>query len=64
MEGEMLSIKAIAAIKNITISELSEICGIPYERLLNLNLGRGVMTAKELIQISTSTGISPEKIKI
>lgn len=54
MEDEMLSIKAIAAIKNITISELSEICGIPYERLLNLNLGRGIMTAKELIQISAS----------
>ena len=45
------------------ITELSELTEIPYERLINLNSGRGVMTAKELMLISKATGIKPEKIK-
>lgn len=60
---ELLSIKAVAAIKKMKITELSELTEIPYERLINLNSGRGVMTAKELMLISKATGIKPEKIK-
>ena len=60
---ELLSIKAVAAIKKMKITELSELTEIPYERLINLNSGRGVMTAKELMLISKATGITPEKIK-
>lgn len=60
---ELLSIKAVAAIKKMKITELSELTEIPYERLINLNNGRGVMTAKELMLISKATGIKPEKIK-
>lgn len=40
MDEELLPIKAIASIMGITIAELSERSGIPYERLLNLNIGR------------------------
>lgn len=60
---ELLSIKAVAAIKKMKMTELSELTEIPYERLINLNSGRGVMTAKELMLISKATGIKPEKIK-
>lgn len=60
---ELLSIKAVAAIKKMKMTELSELAEIPYERLINLNSGRGVMTAKELMLISKATGIKPEKIK-
>lgn len=60
---ELLSIKAVAAIKEMKMTELSELTEIPYERLINLNSGRGVMTAKELMLISKATGIKPEKIK-
>lgn len=64
MDEELLTIKAIASIMGITIAELSERSGIPYERLLNLNIGRGVMNAKELMLLSKASGIPAEKIRI
>lgn len=41
---ELLSIKAVAAIKKMKITELSELTEIPYERLINLNSGKSIVT--------------------
>ena len=59
-----LSIKAIASNMGISIKQLAELTDIKYDRLLNINNGRGVMLGKEMKVLSEVSGIPACNIKV
>lgn len=58
-----LSIKGIADTMGVSIKKLAELTDIKYDRLLNINNGRGVMSAKEMKVLSEVSGLPASNIK-
>jgi hypothetical protein len=59
-----LSVRALAANENLSVEALAEKCGLDPVHLRNVSLGRAAMLAKELIELSKVTGVSPLGIRI
>ncbi len=64
MDNIVLNIKALAAMLNMNIEELSEKCGIDYNHLKQVSAGRVKMTADDLKRLSAFTGVPAENIRI
>ena len=64
MNNITLNIKALAAMKNMSIEELSKQCGIDYNHLKQVSAGRVKMTAEDLKKLSEFTGVPTENIAI
>ena len=64
MDNITLSIKALAAMKNMSIEELSKQCGIDYNHLKQVSAGRVKMTADDLKRLSAFTEVPAENIRI
>lgn len=58
-----LNVKALAAMLDMSITELAKEAGIDQSHLLSVSSGRVKMTAKDLQKLSTRTGIPAENIK-
>lgn len=58
-----LNVKALAAMLDMSITELAKEAGIDQNHLLSVSSGRVKMTAKDLQKLSTRTGIPAENIK-
>ena len=63
MEEVKFTVKALAAIKEVTIEELADMAGISVNHLKKVSSGAVKMTADDLINLSRVTGISPENIR-
>ena len=63
MDGIKLSIKALAAVKGMTIKELADASGISQTHLKDISCGRVRMTADDLIKLSKATEIPMENIQ-
>ena len=64
MDNIALNIKALAAMKNMSIEELSKQCGIDYNHLKQVSAGRVKMTADDLKRLSAFTEVPAENIRI
>ena len=64
MEGVKFTIKALAAVKGVTIEELSNMADIKYQHLKDVSSGRVTMTARDLIRLHEATGVPCEQIEI
>ncbi len=63
MEEVKFTVKALAAIKEVTIEELADMAGISVNHLKKVSSGAVKMTADDLINLSRVTGIPPENIR-
>ena len=63
MNNIKLNIRALAAMKNMTIKELAEACGIEYNHLRLVSCGDATMTGDDLMALSEYTGILPGNIE-
>lgn len=63
MEDIIFSVKALAALKNMSIEQLAKECGISVNHLKAVQVGRATMTGKDLIKLSQFTGVPVENIK-
>ncbi len=64
MNGIKLNIRALAALKGVSIEKLAELCDIAPSHLKQVSCGRLKMSAYDLAQLSAVTGIPVENIKI
>lgn len=64
MENVKLNIRALAAMLKISIEELAKRADIDPNHLKSVSSGRTTMTARDLIQLSIVTGVSPSNIQI
>lgn len=64
MNGVKLNIRALAALMNVSIEKLAEMCEISPSHLKQVSCGRLKMSAYDLSQLAKVTGISVENIKI
>lgn len=62
MEGVMLNVKALAAMKEMTITELADACGINPNHLKQVSAGNVTMTGEDLKRLSKFTGVPGENI--
>lgn len=58
------SIKALAALKGMNLSELAEAANINQNHLKDLSTGRVRMTADDLKKLSAATGIPMDNIQV
>ena len=63
MENVMLNVRAIAAMKEISIEKLAELADIDKDHLQAVSAGRVKMTARDLINLAKATGVNPFNIK-
>lgn len=63
MENMVLTIKAIADSKGMTIPQLAEACGISVSHLYDVSSGRTKMAAEDLYLISKFAGVKMENIQ-
>ena len=63
MEEVKFTVKALAAIKEVTIEELADMAGISVNHLKKVSSGAVKMTADDLINLIRVTGISQENIR-
>lgn len=63
MEDLKFTVKALAALKNISIEELANKAGISANHLRKVSSGIVRMTAEDLMNLSRVTGVPPENIK-
>ena len=64
MDNIVLNVKALAAMKNMSIEDLANACDIDYNHLKQVSAGRVKMTATDLRKLSDFTGVPVENIKI
>ena len=64
MDDLVFSVKALAALKDMTVEELARACGIGVEHLKNVSSGRATMTAKDLQLLTKFTGVNYFQIKV
>ncbi len=60
----MLNVRALAAMKKISIEELAKLAEIDPDHLRSVSSGRTVMTGRDLINLSIATGINPFNIQV
>lgn len=63
MENIKLTVRALAAQMKLSIEALAEKAEIDPSHLKSVSAGRATMTAKDLVQLSKVTGISPFNIE-
>lgn len=63
MENVMLNVRALAAMKKISIENLAELADIDKDHLQAVSAGRVKMTARDLINLAKATGVNPFNIK-
>ena len=54
---EKYTVKALAALKRMSINELAEACGIKPVHLQNVSSGRATMLGSDLVRLATFTGV-------
>lgn len=64
MEELKLSVKALAAIMDMSIEELATNAHLDYTHLKSVSSGRTRMTAEDLQNLSNYTGIPADNIKV
>ncbi|WP_105302935.1 helix-turn-helix domain-containing protein [Anaerolactibacter massiliensis] len=64
MNDIVLNIKALAAMKNMSIEELAKACEIDYNHLKQVSAGRVKMTAYDLKKLSEITGVPADNIEV
>lgn len=64
MKDVQLSVRALAAMKKISLEELAKLCGIDSGRMKQISAGNVRMYAYELRKISEVTGIPTDNIDI
>ena len=62
MENVKLNVRALAAQLKVSIEKLAEMAEIDANHLKSVSAGRATMTARDLMQLSKATGISPHNI--
>lgn len=62
MEDIMLNVKALAAMKGMTIVELAQACGINPNHLKQVSAGNVTMTGDDLKRLSRFTGVPGDNI--
>lgn len=62
-EAVKFNVRALAANEKVSVEKLAEMCELDPVHLRNVSLGRAEMSAKEIIHLSTVTGVSPFQIK-
>jgi transcriptional regulator with XRE-family HTH domain len=63
MEDVMLNVRALAAMKKMTITELANACGINPNHLKQVSAGNVVMTGDDLKKLSRFTGVPSDNIE-
>ena len=63
MKNIKLNVKALAAMKNMTIKELADACGIEYNHLRLVSCGDATMSGDDLMALSEFTGVMPGNIE-
>lgn len=63
MENIMLNVRALAALKKISIEELAKECGISPGHLKQVSAGNVKMTANDLKLLSAFTGVPADNIE-
>lgn len=63
MENIKFTVRMLAAMMKMPISELAEKAKINPDHLASVSAGRARMTADDLIKLSDLTGIDPKKIE-
>lgn len=63
MENLKLNVRALAAIKKISIEDLAREAGLDPSHLKSVSSGRATMTATDIINLSLVTGVSPFNIE-
>lgn len=63
MDDVILNLKALAAMKNMSIEKLAEECEIKPSHLKMVSLGKSKMTATDLLKIAQYTGVNPFNIQ-
>lgn len=64
MENVTLNIRALAAMKKISIEKLAELSDIDPTHLVNVSAGRVKMTGRDLINLAKATGVNPFNIEV
>lgn len=63
MEDIILNLKALAAMKNMSIEKLAEECDIKPSHLKAVSVGKATMTATDLLALAKYTGVNPFNIQ-
>lgn len=62
MEDVRLNVRALAAMKKVSITDLAEACGINPNHLKQVSAGNVKMTAEDLKRLSEYTGVPADNI--
>lgn len=63
MENVTLNVRALAAMKGVSITRLAELCGINPNHLKQVSAGNVKMTAEDLHSLAKFTGIPADNIR-
>ena len=64
MENVKLNVRALAAMLKVSIEELAKMADIEPNHLKSVSSGRASMTARDLIQLASVTGVSVHNIEV
>ncbi len=64
MENITLNIRALAAMKKLSIEKLAELADIDPKHLVNVSVGRAKMTGRDLVNLAKATGVNPFNIEV
>lgn len=64
MDDLKLTVRALAAVMNMSIEQMARECGIKEAHLKSVSSGRATMTAEDLIKLATFTKVSPFNIAV
>lgn len=64
MENVKLNVRALAAMLKVSIEELAKMADIEPNHLKSVSSGRTTMTARDLIQLASVTGVSVHNIEV
>lgn len=64
MDEIKLNVKALAAMKKVSITKLAEMCGLSENHLKQVSAGNVPMTAYDLKQLSKVTGVPTDNIYV
>lgn len=63
MENIKLNVRALAALMKVSIEELAKMADIEPNHLKSVSSGRATMTARDLVQLAKTTGVSVHNIE-
>lgn len=64
MENVKLNVRALAAMKKLSIEKLAELANLDPAHLQNVSLGRAKMTGRDLVNLAKATGVNPFNIDV